>query len=68
VVWNLLSNAVKFTPKHGRIQVRLERVNSSVEIVVSDTGIGIEPDFLPQMFEQFRQATADPRASTAVWD
>ena len=56
VIWNLLSNAVKFTPKHGRIQVRVERVNSSVEIVVSDTGIGIAPDFLPHMFEQFRQA------------
>src|SRR5439155_23737875 len=56
VVWNLLSNAVKFTPKGGRVQVRLERVNSSVEIVVSDTGIGITQEFLPHMFERFRQA------------
>jgi PAS domain S-box-containing protein len=55
IVWNLLSNAVKFTPKNGRVQVRLERVNSSVEIVVSDTGIGIRSDFLPHIFEQFRQ-------------
>jgi PAS domain S-box-containing protein len=56
VVWNLVSNAVKFTPKRGRVQVRLERVNSHVEIVVSDTGIGITPDFLPHVFERFRQA------------
>ena len=58
VVWNLVANAVKFTPKHGRIQVRLERVNSHIEIVVSDTGIGIQADFLPHVFERFRQAEA----------
>jgi PAS domain S-box-containing protein len=58
VVWNLVSNAVKFTPKHGRVQVRLERVNSHVEVAVSDTGIGIRADFLPFVFERFRQADA----------
>ncbi len=56
VVWNLLSNAVKFTPKGGRVQVLLERVNSHVEISVIDAGIGISPDFLPHVFDRFRQA------------
>ena len=56
VAWNLLSNAVKFTPKGGRVQVRLERVDSHVEIVVSDTGEGISKDFLPRVFDRFRQA------------
>ena len=55
IVWNLVSNAVKFTPKGGTIQVRLERVNSHVELTVSDTGIGISADFLPHIFERFRQ-------------
>ncbi len=56
VLWNLLSNAVKFTPQGGRVQVVLERVNSHVEIVVEDTGIGIRSDFLPYVFDRFRQA------------
>ncbi|HEV2295078.1 MAG TPA: ATP-binding protein [Tepidisphaeraceae bacterium] len=56
VVWNLLSNAVKFTPKGGRVQVLLERINSHLEIVVSDTGEGIKPEFLPHLFERFRQS------------
>jgi PAS domain S-box-containing protein len=64
VAWNLLSNAVKFTPKNGRVQVRVERVNSHVEIVVSDTGIGIKPDFLPHVFERFRQADAGTTRKT----
>lgn len=56
VVWNLLSNAIKFTSRDGRVQVRLERVNSHVEIIVSDTGQGISPEFLPHVFDRFRQA------------
>ena len=58
IVWNLLSNAVKFTPKGGRIQVVLERVNSHVELSVTDTGIGIKPEFLPYVFDRFRQSDA----------
>jgi signal transduction histidine kinase len=56
VIWNLLSNAIKFTPKQGRVQVQLERINSHLEITVSDTGPGIDPEFLPHVFERFRQA------------
>ncbi|MEN3330759.1 MAG: hypothetical protein V7641_124 [Blastocatellia bacterium] len=55
VVWNLLANAVKFTSKNGRIQVRLERVASHVEIIVADTGQGIRADLLPFVFDRFRQ-------------
>ena len=58
VVWNLLSNAVKFTPKTGKVQVLLARVNSHVEISVADTGAGIRPEFLPYVFDRFRQADA----------
>lgn len=56
VIWNLLTNAVKFTPRGGKIQVVLKRVNSHIEISVADTGSGIRPEFLPHLFERFRQA------------
>ncbi|MFY9611381.1 MAG: ATP-binding protein, partial [Blastocatellia bacterium] len=55
IVWNLVSNAIKFTPKGGSAQVRLERNGSQVEIIVSDTGAGIDPAFLPFVFDRFRQ-------------
>lgn len=61
VLWNLLSNAIKFTPGGGRVQVVLERVNSHVEISVEDNGIGIRDEFLPHVFDRFRQA--DPGSS-----
>ena len=64
VIWNLLSNAVKFTPKNGRVQARVERVNSHIDIVVSDTGVGIAPEFLPFVFERFRQADAGTTRKT----
>jgi PAS domain S-box-containing protein len=56
VVWNLVSNAVKFTPPRGRVDIRLERFDERAQIIVSDTGKGISPDFLPYVFESFRQA------------
>jgi signal transduction histidine kinase len=55
VVWNLLSNAVKFAPQGGRVEVRLERADSHVEIIFADNGQGIAPEFLPHVFERFRQ-------------
>jgi signal transduction histidine kinase/CheY-like chemotaxis protein len=60
VLWNLLSNAVKFTHRGGKVQVRLERVNSHIELTVSDTGIGIPTEFLSHVFEPFRQAEGGP--------
>ena len=64
VAWNLLSNAVKFTPRNGHVQVRLERVNSHVELSVSDTGAGIRSDFLPYVFERFRQSDSSSTRRT----
>jgi signal transduction histidine kinase len=58
IVWNLLANAVKFTPERGALFLTLRRDSSAVEIAVSDTGIGIPADFLPSVFEAFRQADA----------
>jgi len=58
VVWNLLSNAVKFTPAGGAVVVSLERTDGYDELVVADTGIGIDPAFLPNVFDSFRQADA----------
>jgi len=63
IVWNLISNAIKFTPKGGRVQVLLERVNSHVELTVSDTGIGITPGFLPHVFDRFSQQNSSPSRS-----
>lgn len=56
IVWNLLTNAIKFTPRGGRVTVVLTRSNEHIEIVVSDTGQGIRPEFLPYVFDRFRQA------------
>ncbi len=61
VIWNLLSNAIKFTSKGGRVQVTLARIDSHVEIVISDSGEGIAPEFLPYVFERFRQADSSTK-------
>jgi len=58
VIWNLLSNAVKFTPEGGRVEICLEQVETNVQIQVIDTGTGISPEFLPYVFDRFRQADA----------
>jgi CheY-like chemotaxis protein len=56
VVWNLLSNAIKFTPENRRVEIILKRMDPHVAIIVRDTGRGIEPEFIPHIFERFRQA------------
>jgi signal transduction histidine kinase/ActR/RegA family two-component response regulator len=58
IVWNLLSNAIKFTPRDGRVEIRLARHDGHIEIVVSDTGVGIAPEFAPYAFDRFRQGDA----------
>ncbi|NEO27999.1 MAG: response regulator [Kamptonema sp. SIO4C4] len=58
IVWNLLSNAIKFTPNGGRVDIVLESVGEQAQIIVKDTGKGIHPDFLPHLFESFRQQDA----------
>ena len=58
VLWNLLSNAIKFTPRGGQVRVMLERINSHLEISIIDTGEGMRPEFLPFVFDRFRQADA----------
>jgi len=58
IIWNLLTNAVKFTPKKGRVHVVIKRIDSHVAIDVTDTGQGIAPEFLGQVFDRFRQADA----------
>ena len=58
VIWNLLTNAIKFTPRGGRVEVVLKRVENHVQMIFSDSGIGISPEFLPHVFDRFRQADA----------
>ncbi|HEX8367857.1 MAG TPA: ATP-binding protein [Pyrinomonadaceae bacterium] len=61
IIWNLLSNAIKFTPPGGKVEVRLEQENSHVEVIVADNGKGIERDFLPFVFDRFRQADSSSK-------
>ena len=60
IAWNLVANAVKFTPAGGRVKVELRRIDAYAEVVVTDTGIGIAKDFLPHIFERFRQSDSSP--------
>jgi PAS domain S-box-containing protein len=65
IIWNLLSNAVKFTPAGGQVMIRLEREGGGVTLTVSDTGVGIEPEFLPFVFDRFRQFASEPARPSA---
>lgn len=64
VVWNLLSNAIKFTPAGGRVSIALKRIQSQIHITVTDTGAGISREFLPYVFDRFRQAES---SSNRTW-
>jgi signal transduction histidine kinase len=67
IILNLINNAVKFTPAKGRVEVSLKRVSSHIEVQVADTGRGINPDFLPYVFERFRQEdTSDSREHSGL--
>ena len=65
VVWNLVTNAVKFTPRNGRVDVRLDRTETNVQLVVQDSGRGISPQVLPFIFDRFRQADSSATRSHA---
>ena len=67
VVWNLVTNAVKFTPKGGEIRVKLNRESSFVLLSVSDNGQGVTKEFLPYIFERFRQEDATTRRNPGGW-
>jgi CheY-like chemotaxis protein/nitrogen-specific signal transduction histidine kinase len=64
VVWNLLSNAIRFTPANGFVHIELQRVESQVELRVTDNGVGIKPEFLPHLFERFTQSDSSITRST----
>src|SRR6185503_14686476 len=63
IIWNLLSNAVKFTPQGGKISLRVEQAGSDARVTVKDTGQGIDPEFLPRVFDRFRQADSSTTRS-----
>jgi len=63
IVWNLLSNAIKFTPGGGRVVVSVQRSSATIDIIVRDSGVGIPADFLPHVFDRFRQGDAGSQRS-----
>jgi signal transduction histidine kinase len=64
VIWNLLANAIKFTPKGGYVSISLQRAGDGVALSVTDSGRGIDPNFLPHVFERFRQAEVDGKRAS----